>query len=172
MTIIRDYSSTINAIKNCIGKTVFGLAYGMYYFNDETDDECSCNLEISFSDNSYLTLMGLGDGESIKADNHKGITFNTFNVTEYDVLSWKWTDLMNEKEWQMLIGQKLQKVDLVCNKYQDGEKRLSACVLYFDNDFVTYYEIGFDTTRFHLNKKLPDNKGESEIEIINVTVKN
>ncbi len=165
-SIIRDYPSTINAIKNCIGKTVSGLSIGMYYYNNEVDDEYSGNLEISFSDNSYLTLMGLGDAESIKADNNKGITFDTFNVTENDVLSWKWNDLKNEKEWKMLIGQKLQKAELVWNKYQDNENRLGACVLYFEIDFVAFCETGSDTNKFYINKKLPECNGATEIEIV------
>lgn len=166
MTITRDHSATIKAIKDCIGKTVSGVARVKYYFNEQEDDDGFGNLEITFSDNSYLTLMGLGDAESIQADNNKAIIYETYNVTDNDVASWKRIDLKSDLDWKQIIGQKLHTAELEWNIYNEIENRVTACVLHFDTDFVTFYETSSDANKFYVNKKLPVVSGQTKIEII------
>lgn len=166
MTITRDHPATINAITNCISKTVSDVARVQYYFNDKEDDDGLGNLEITFSDNSYLTLTGTGDAESIKAYNNNAIIYETFNVTENDVASWKRLDLKNEQDWKKLIGQKLQTAEVEWNIYQDIDNRIVACVMHFDTDFVTFYETGSDACKFYVNKTLPAVDRQTRVEII------
>lgn len=166
MTTSRDYSATIKAISNVIGKTVSDVARVQYYFNNLEDDDGFGNLEITFSDNSYLTLMGFGDAESIKAQNHKAIIYETFNVNENDVASWKRIDLKNVQDWKKLIGQKLQNAEVEWNLYKDNDNRIVACVLRFNTDFVTFYETGSDTNKFYVNKTLPTADRQTRIERI------
>jgi hypothetical protein len=98
MTSKIEYSQTIKSIKNCIGKRVSDVARIQYYFNDQEDSDGFGNLEITFADNSFLTLKGVGDAESIMADNKKGEVYETFNVTDKDIISWRRLDLKNDKE--------------------------------------------------------------------------
>ena len=71
MAIIRDYPATIRAINNCFGKIVSDITRVQSYFNNEEDTDGFGDLEFKFMDNSYLTLTGLGDAESIVAYNDK-----------------------------------------------------------------------------------------------------
>ncbi len=166
MTITRDHTATIKAIRNCIGKTVSGVTRVQYYFNDQEDEDGLGDLEITFSDNFYLTLMGLGDAESIQADNNNAIIYETFNVTENDVASWKRLDLTSEQDWKKLIGQKLKTAEVEWNLHQDNDNRIVACILHFDSDFVTFYETGSDANKFYVNETLSVVDRQTKIEII------
>ena len=39
MTLEKDFPATITAMRNCIGKTVTGIARVQYFFNDEEDED-------------------------------------------------------------------------------------------------------------------------------------
>jgi hypothetical protein len=166
MTVTRDYTSTIRAIRNCVGKTVSDVARVQYYFNDQEDNDGFGDLEITFDDNFHLTLTGIGDAESIKADNKKAEIYNTYNVTENDVASWKRLDLKDDKDWKNIIGQTLQTAEVEWNTYQDIDDRIVACVLHFDTDFVTFFETNSDTNKFYVNKPLPAVNSQTKIENI------
>lgn len=154
MTITRNYSATIEAITNCIGKTVLDVARVQYYFNNQESDGFG-NLEITFSDNSYLTLMGLGDAESIQADNKKAEIYQTFNVTDNHIASWKRLRLNEDLNWKKIIGQTLKTAEVEWLSYQNVEDKLIACVLYFDIDYFIFYETGSDSNKFYVNQSLP-----------------
>ena len=87
MEISKVNQSTIRAIRSCIGKTVSDIARVQCYFNDHEDEDGFGDLEIKFSDDSYLTLLGIGDAESIKAVNRKAKIPEPFNVADNDVCS-------------------------------------------------------------------------------------
>jgi hypothetical protein len=164
MTSKIEYSQTINSIKNCIGKRVSDVARIQYYFNDEEDSDGFGNLEITFADNSFLTLKGVGDAESIMADNKKAEVYEAFNVTDTDIASWKRLDLKGHKEWQKIIGQTLENVELEWFLYITTYDRLAACTLYFNTDDVTFFETGSDANEFYVNKplKVVDRKKRTE----------
>jgi|GEM_PF-3176316 hypothetical protein len=166
MTEKRDHISTISAIRNCVGKTVSDVARVQYYFNDQEDNDGFGDLEITFDDKSHLTLTGIGDAESIKADNKKAEIYKTYNVTENDVASWKRLDLKDDKNWKNIIGQTLQTAEVEWNIYQDIDDRIVACVLHFDTDFVTFFETNSDTNKFYVNKPLPLVNRQTKIENI------
>lgn len=150
-----NHSATIEAIRNCIGKSVLGISRIQYYFNDEENQDGFGDLEISVSDDLFLTLTRHGDAESIKAKNIRATTYESFYVNEVDVASWKRLDLTSEQEWRNLIGQKLKSAEVEWNLYETIEDRITACVLHFEKDFLTFYETGSDETKFYLNTELP-----------------
>lgn len=172
MKLTRDYPATIKAIKNCIGKTVSDVARVQYYFNDQEDDDGFGDLEITFDDNSFLTLTGIGDAESIKVNNKKAEIHKTYNVTDNDVASWKRLDLKNDQDWKKIIGQTLQTAEAEWFPYPDIDDRLVACVLHFENDFVSFYETGSDANKFYVNHPLPSVDRKTRIEKIIKTCAN
>ncbi len=168
MTIKRGSSTTIKAIQNSIGKTVFAISRIQSYFNDQEDEDGMGDLVFTFSDQTYLTLTGVGDAESIKAFNDPAKIHAPFKVTEDDVCSWKRLDLTDDKERGILIGQKLQAARLEWNTYADLEDRIGACVLHFERAYVTFYETNSDSNRFFVNKPLPIVERPTRMEEINV----
>lgn len=166
MTIAKDSRATIQAIKNCIGKTVSDIARVQSYFNDHENNEGFGDLEFTFTDSSHLTLKGFGDSESIYADNKKAEIYKTFKVTDTDISTCKLLDLKEDLAWNKIVGQTLQKAEVEWSKYDHIDDRLSACILRFDNDFVIFYETNSDTTKFYLNKPLPAVNKPTRIESI------
>jgi hypothetical protein len=157
-------SATLLVIKNCIGKTVSDIARIQYYYNDREDLDGFGDLEITFIDNSFLTLTGLGDAESIKAISEKADIPKMFNVTDNDVASWKRIDLKGDKEWKKIIGQNLQNAEIIWNIHKELDlETLISCVLFFYRDFITFYETGSDSAKFFVNRPLPLLDNETRI---------
>jgi len=166
MTITRDYLATIKAIKNCIGKTVSGVARVQSFFNDQEDNDGFGDLEITFNDRFFLTLSGIGDAQSIKADNKKAEVYQTYNVTDDDVVSWKRLGFKDNKDWKKIIVQILHKAEVEWFLNPDTDDRLVACVLHFENDFVSFYETGSDANKFYINQPLATVDRQTRIEEI------
>ena len=167
MTITKDNPATINTIKDCIGKTVLDIFRIQSYFNDKEDTDGFGDLEISFNDNSNLTLTGVGDAESIRADNKKADVPEPFKVTDHDVCSWERIDLKKIEEWKKLIGQTLQTAEVEWNIYENQDDRLIGCILRFETDFITFYETGSDANKFFVNELIPSLGKATKIEKLN-----
>jgi hypothetical protein len=166
MAIRKDHQGTFNAIKTCLGKTVCGIGRIQSYFNGNENEDGFGDLEIRFEDNSFLTLTGMGDADSIKAVNESAIIPEPFRVNENQFIFWKRIDLKSEWDWMKIIGQKLHNAEVEWNIYTNIENNITACVLYFDSDFVTFYETGSDANKFFVNKKLPEVEVQTRREII------
>ncbi len=166
MTITNNNTGTIKAIKNCIGKVVSEVARVQYYFNDQEDDEDFGDLEIKFTDNTYLTLTGIGDAESIKAENKEAEIYDAYNVTDNDVASWKRLDLKADREWNKIIGQILKTAEVEWNIYENNEDKITACILKFETDFVSFYETNSDNNRFYVNQPIPKFDGHTRTDRI------
>lgn len=166
MNIEKVNLATISAIRSCIGKNVSSIARIQYYFNNVEDDDGYGDLEIIYNDSSYLTLSGIGDAESIKAHNQKAIIPETFHVTENDIASWKRIDLSKNEDWLKVIGQTLNKANVIWNTYNHTEGKLTACVLFFENDYISFYETNSDTNKFYINKPVPSTEAQTRIEIV------
>jgi len=153
MTI--DYK---NIIQNSIGKTVHNIVRVQTFFNDEEDADGFGDLELTFTDNTNLTLLGVGNADSIAVSNCKITTPKTYNVTENDIVSWKRIGMNDAKYWKSIIGLTLRFVEV--KKSSDSfsvRESLTACVLNFDSNFITFYETMSDSTKFFVNKPLPEN---------------
>ncbi len=166
MIIKKDNPATINAFRNCIAKVVSDISRAQYYFNDQEDKDGLGDLQIKFTDNSYLTLSGIGDAESIKAVNEKAKIYEAFEVSDNNVASWKLLCLSDHQDWKKIIGQKLQKVEVEWIIYEPNENNISACILYFDTDYISFYGTNSDTTNFSVNVPLPEINVETRIEVI------
>ncbi len=166
MTKTEDCIETIKSIQNCIGKTVMEIARVQTYLNDQEDEDGFGDLEIKFVDNLYLSLVGNGDAETIKADNKKVTEPKSFNVSERDIISWRRVILNEEESWQKIIGQTLYSVEIELKKYRNIGDQITACSMHFNTDFVTFYETNSDSNKFFVNKTLPKVKGQKRIEII------
>ena len=156
----RNNSETIAAIKNCIGKIVDDVSRVQYFFNDKENSEGIGDLEFTFSDKHILSLLGIGDAESIKAINVKIDIPIAYNPTDNDVCSWKRIDLKKDKDWNKIVGQTLRKVEVVyyLNNY------IIACLLHFDDDYILFYETGSDENRFVINERPEWVDKETEIK--------
>ena len=154
----KDYPDTINALKNCIGKTIKNLTRIQSYFNDNEDDDGFGDLELMFTDNSYLTLSGEGDATSIRANNTIAKVPKTFNVTDNDICSWKRIEL-KEQKWLKMANQKLESVEV-----EWESESLVACKLNLQNDFITFFENGSDANKFFINEPLIDIGNKTTIE--------
>lgn len=166
MTNKRDNLATFTAIKNCIGKTVLDISRVQSYFNDIEDSDGFGDLEFHFTDNSFLTLTGIGDAESIKATNGKANIPETFNVTNNDVCSWKRLNLKSDTNWNRIIAQTLNSAEIEWNINNAGDNRIGACVLQLDSDFITFFETGSDNNKFYINIKLPTMDRATKLEKI------
>lgn len=166
MIIKKEHPATIIAFRNCIAKVVSDISRVQYYFNDQEDEDGLGDLQIKFTDNSYLTLSGIGDAESIKAVNEKAKIYETFEVSDNNVASWKLLCLSDHQDWKKIIGQKLQKVEVEWIIYEPNENNISACILYFDTDYISFYGTNSDTTNFSVNVPLPEINVETRIEVI------
>ena len=151
---MRDDQATITAIKNCIDKTVSDVSRIQYYFNDREDSDGFGNLEFHFTDSSFLTLAGIGDAESIEAVNEKANLPKTFNLTDDNVCSWKRLNLKDDPNWNKIIYQTLKFAEIEYTIFR-GDNRISACILHFDTDFITFFETGSDSNKFYINEQLP-----------------
>jgi len=166
MTKTKDCTETIKSIQNCIGKTVLGVARVQTYLNDQEDEDGVGDLEIKFVDNSFLSLTGKGDAETIKADNKKLTEPKSFNVSETEIISWRRVELNEEESWKKIIGQTLHSVEIELKKYRNIGDQITACSMQFNTDFVTFYETNSDMNKFFVNKALPKVEGQKRIEII------
>lgn len=166
MTNKRDNLATLIAIKNCIGKTVLDISRVQSYFNDIEDSDGFGDLEFHFTDNSFLTLTGIGDAESIKATNEKAHIPEIFNVTDKDFCSWKRLNLKSDTNWNSIIEQTLNSAEIEWKINNDLDNRIGACVLHFDSDFITFFEKGSDNNKFYINIKLPTVDRATKLEKI------
>ena len=110
--------------------------------------------------------MGIGDAQSIKADNKKAEVYQTYNVTDDDVVSWKRLGFKDNKDWKKIIVQILHKAEVEWFLNPDTDDRLVACVLHFENDFVSFYETGSDANKFYINQPLATVDRQTRIEEI------
>lgn len=166
MTIKKDYSATINAFRNCIGKVVSDISRVQTFINDQEDEDGFGDLQIQFTDNSYLTLTGIGDAESINANNEKAKIYEPYDITDNRVIIWKLLSLTDHQDWKKIIGQKLEKVEVEWIIHPNGENNIDACVLYFEIDFISFYETHSDANEVHVNVPLSKFHLETRIEII------
>ena len=113
------------------------------------------DLEFTFNDGLFLTLKGVGDAESIKAENIKAEIYKSIELTDHSFCSWRQLDLTFDMSWSKLIGQTLIACELEWNVDKGVEDRLTACILYFTSDFVIFYSDESDNNIFSINKPLP-----------------
>ena len=154
------------AIKNCIGKTLLSVSRIQSYYNDKEDKESMGDLEFTFNDGLFLTLKGAGDAESIKAENTKGEIYESFQVTDHSVCSWRLLDLTSDVLWSRLIGQTLRSGEVEWYMDKGVEDRLTACILYFTSDFLIFYSDESDNNIFSVNVTLPFVDRETRREIL------
>lgn len=119
------------------------------------DNDGFGDLEITFAGDLHLTLKGGGDADSMMAENVKADIPKSFHVTDDDIASWKRMDLKEDQNWRKLIGQKLRSADVEWDTYSDVPTFISACILHFDTDHLTFYITGKDANKFFLNQPLP-----------------
>ena len=143
-----------------------GVSRIQYYHNDKEDKESMGDLEFTFNDSLFLTLKGAGDAESIKAENIKGEIYESFEVTDHSVCSWRQLDLTCDVLWSKLIGQTLRLGEVEWNVDKGIEDRITACILYFTSDFVIFYSDESDNNLFSVNVPLPFVDREKRIEIL------
>ena len=155
MSIKIDPQATIQAIRNCIGKVVVDIVRVQYFYNDMEDNDGFGDLEITFVGDFHLTLIGGGDADSMMAENVKADIPKTFRLSDDDIASWKSLDLKEDQNWRKLIGQTLRSAEVEWNTYSNVPTFLSACVLHFDTDYLTFYKTETDANKFFLNQPLP-----------------
>ena len=151
MTIAKDTSATLEAIKICIGKTIAGISRVQYFFNETEDKDGFGDLEITFTDNSFLTLSGAGDDVSIRATNKRSDIAESLKVADNNVCSWKRLDLNDDVKWKTMISQTLKSAEVKWNPTEKQDEKLVACILKFDKDFISFYETGWDSNKFFIN---------------------
>ena len=155
MSITREPQATIRAIRNCIGKVVIDVARVQYFYNDMEDNEGYGDLEIIFARDFHLTLSGGRNPDSMTAENLKADIPSSFHVSDDDIASWKRLGLKEDQDWKKLVGQTLRYADVEWDTYSNAPTFISACVLHFDTDYLTFYVTGTDANKFFLNQPLP-----------------
>ena len=149
-------------LRSCIGKELLEINRVQFYFNDIEQCDGDGDLEFLFADNSYLSLTGSGDAESILAKNDSVIVPETFEVADYRVCSWQKHNLNEENRWNKLIGQKIIYIDII----KIWKELIIGCIIQFEIDNVIFYETESNTNRFIINEipKWIDNNPEIVIE--------
>jgi hypothetical protein len=166
-SLITINTKSITAIKNCIGMSIFNIARVQSFFNDKENEDGFGDLEIVFKDNLYLTLSGIGDGESIKAENKEADIPIGFDISDSLFISWKLLDMKQNEKWKEMIGQTLIAIELFYHKNQISDDTLISCILYFNKDFINFYRTCSDDNKFFFNERLFfDNDDEIRIERI------
>src|ERR1017187_2349935 len=127
MAIIKNFPATVTAIKNCIGKSVLNIARVQSFINDEENTDGFGDLEIIFKDNSYLTLSGIGDGESIRAVNKVANIPIAFDISDTKIVSWKRLDMKQNEGWKEIIEQTLLSIELFWHTTQFSDDTLISC---------------------------------------------
>ena len=147
---MENYSqTTLNALINCLGKTVLDVSRVQYYFDEKEYIDGFGDLEFTFTDNTHLSISGVGDAETIKALNDKLVVPEPFNVTDINVASWRRLDLKREIAWNKLIGQKIQYIEIIWK----WDKYIKGCIIYLNIDFLIFYETESDTNKCHINER-------------------
>ena len=161
-------TNSVSAIKNCIGKSVFNITRIQSFINDKENEHEFGDLEIIFEDNSYLTLTGIGGGESIKAENKEANIPIAFDISDSKIISWRYLDMKLSYGWKEIIGQTLQSIELFWGMNQFSEGTLTGCILNFDKDFVSFYRVCSDVNRCFINERLFSENDQIRIERINL----
>ncbi|TAL62234.1 MAG: hypothetical protein EPN85_03090 [Bacteroidetes bacterium] len=167
MTGIPDHTATVKAIANCIGKTVSGIARVQFYYDNREDTDGMGDLEFTFDDNSYLTLSGLGDAESIKASNKNADIPDSLPITGQNSY-WKKIDMKDDIDWEKIMGQTLQSAEIEWDIFHGQKGNPLSCVLHFNTDFVTFNLTSADANEFFVNKAFSVANGETRIEKIKI----
>jgi hypothetical protein len=161
------YHETLNALLNCFKKTILDVNRVQSYFNDEENIDGHGDLEFIFEDNSYLTLSGVGDAESIRATNDKAIVHEPLEVSDQDICSWQKHNMKIETLWNKLIGQKVQRIEIIWNNYGNN-KCLKGCIIHLDIDIIQFYETESDTNHFYINESLEWINSNIQLERIEI----
>lgn len=158
----------ISALRPTLGKKLVGLSRCQYLFNDEPDDEDEGDIELQFSDGSFITLFILSDGESVGAKSAPMEIPEPFDLDSNSHCSWRRLPLLTTEPWSIMIDTTVTEVSAIFDKY----KKLNVEVLsgwkvsFGKKRYISYFNCG-DNGRLLLNRMPPtDHEVESREELL------
>ena len=146
-----DDTDKLKAFHGFIGKTLEQIRHYKVYFNNESTDDDG-DLELKFTDNTFLTFSIQSDGESITANAEPIKKIPTFEVSDNTKCTWKKILLNKDEKWNKVIGLKLIKIESIIDYFKKiKSKILSGVRLSFEKDnYIIFINYG-DDAKFSLN---------------------
>jgi hypothetical protein len=141
--LLTKHASDLEALRQCIGLRLVGLARSRYIFNGVPDTVGDGDLELRFDGGRTIVLTVASDGESVEAEERELRLPPVFALDDASRCEWDRIDLSKEEPYVGFLDQHLQSVDAVVDhRTEIGHRSLAGWVLHFGDRVISYVNQG------------------------------
>jgi len=157
--ILLNQRQLLKPFAKYVGKILVEASCWKLFCNADPEDECDCNLDLRFRDESVLSFSIKDDGQSIVA-NPTSFDKPLWAVSD-DTYQYEWQRLVLTKEgqWKSLVGQKLTQLEsiiLLWTENRQGQEikheALAGCRCVFEKGDYLIFTNGGDQAQWFLNQ--------------------